>query len=50
MNILLCSYSCRMFEPDPAAFGTSSEVDGCEKYLMELLTRVVERKVHTCQR
>nr|CAX11684.1 MADS62 protein [Oryza sativa Japonica Group] len=34
----------RMFEPDPAAFGTSSEVDGCEKYLMELLTRVVERK------
>uniref|UniRef100_A0A0E0LWC4 MADS-box domain-containing protein n=1 Tax=Oryza punctata TaxID=4537 RepID=A0A0E0LWC4_ORYPU len=34
----------RMFEPDPAAFGTSSEIDGCEKYLMELLTRVVERK------
>uniref|UniRef100_A0A0E0AX10 MADS-box domain-containing protein n=1 Tax=Oryza glumipatula TaxID=40148 RepID=A0A0E0AX10_9ORYZ len=34
----------RMFEPDPAAFSTSSEVDGCEKYLMELLTRVVERK------
>uniref|UniRef100_A0A0E0LWC5 MADS-box domain-containing protein n=1 Tax=Oryza punctata TaxID=4537 RepID=A0A0E0LWC5_ORYPU len=41
----LCSCSCRMFEPDPAAFGTSSEIDGCEKYLMELLTRVVERKV-----
>ncbi|KAM0909602.1 hypothetical protein ACQ4PT_014713 [Festuca glaucescens] len=34
----------RLFEPDPAAFGSTSEIDGCEKFLMDMLTRVVERK------
>nr|ASZ79973.1 MADS62 [Bambusa multiplex] len=34
----------RLFEPDPAAFGSTSEIDGCEKFLMDVLTRVVERK------
>lgn len=37
---------CRLFEPDPAAFGSVGEVDGCEKFLMDMLTRVVERKVN----
>ena len=34
----------RLFEPDPAAFGSTSQIDGCEKFLMDMLTRVVERK------
>ncbi|CAM0948112.1 unnamed protein product [Alopecurus aequalis] len=34
----------RLFEPDPAAFGSTNEMDGCEKFLMDMLTRVVERK------
>ncbi|KAM0908272.1 hypothetical protein ACQ4PT_015567 [Festuca glaucescens] len=34
----------RLFEPDPAAFGSTNEIDGCEKFLMDMLTRVVERK------
>jgi hypothetical protein len=37
--------ACRLFEPDPAAFGSTSDIDGCEKFLMDMLTRVVERKV-----
>ncbi|XP_037419047.1 agamous-like MADS-box protein AGL104 [Triticum dicoccoides] len=36
----------RLFEPDPAAFGSTGDIDNCEKFLMEMLTRVVERKVH----
>ncbi|KAL6661728.1 hypothetical protein ACP70R_001112 [Stipagrostis hirtigluma subsp. patula] len=34
----------RLFEPDPAAFGSTSEIDGCEKLLMDVLARVVDRK------
>uniref|UniRef100_J3MU36 MADS-box domain-containing protein n=1 Tax=Oryza brachyantha TaxID=4533 RepID=J3MU36_ORYBR len=34
----------RMFEPDPAAFSSTSEIDGSEKFIMELLSRVMERK------
>ncbi|VAH95771.1 unnamed protein product [Triticum turgidum subsp. durum] len=34
----------RLFEPDPAAFGSTGDIDNCEKFLMEMLTRVVERK------
>ncbi|XP_047046182.1 agamous-like MADS-box protein AGL66 [Lolium rigidum] len=34
----------RLFEPEPAAFGSTNEIDGCEKFLMDMLTRVVERK------
>jgi hypothetical protein len=34
-----------MFEPDPAAFSSTSELDGCEKLLADLLARVVQRKV-----
>ncbi|KAG2584700.1 hypothetical protein PVAP13_6KG337700 [Panicum virgatum] len=34
----------RLFEPDPAAFGSTSEIDGCEKVLADLLARVVQRK------
>ncbi|XP_062195781.1 agamous-like MADS-box protein AGL66 [Phragmites australis] len=34
----------RLFEPDLAAFGSTSEIDWCEKFLMDVLTRVVERK------
>uniref|UniRef100_A0A453H297 MADS-box domain-containing protein n=1 Tax=Aegilops tauschii subsp. strangulata TaxID=200361 RepID=A0A453H297_AEGTS len=34
----------RLFEPDPAAFGSMVEIDNCEKFLMDMLTRVVERK------
>ncbi|KAE8776415.1 Floral homeotic protein AGAMOUS [Hordeum vulgare] len=33
-----------LFEPDPAACGSMGEIDGCEKFLMDMLTRVVERK------
>jgi MADS-box transcription enhancer factor 2B len=36
---------CRLFEPEPAAFGSTNEIDGCEKFLMDMLTRVVDRKV-----
>jgi len=38
-------FCCRLFEPDPAAFGSTSEIDGCEKVLADLLARVVQRKV-----
>ncbi|RCV31647.1 hypothetical protein SETIT_6G194800v2 [Setaria italica] len=34
----------RLFEPDPAAFSSTSELDGCEKLLADLLDRVVQRK------
>ncbi|KAL6859044.1 hypothetical protein ACP4OV_018046 [Aristida adscensionis] len=34
----------RLFEPDPAAFGSTAEIDGCEKLLMDVLARVVDRK------
>lgn len=40
----MCVLCYRLFEPDPAAFGSASEIDGCEKFLMDMLTRVVERK------
>lgn len=43
----MCVLCYRLFEPDPAAFGSASEIDGCEKFLMDMLTRVVERKVYT---
>ncbi|CAO2207126.1 unnamed protein product [Urochloa humidicola] len=36
----------RMFEPDPASFSSTSELDGCEKLLVDLLARVVQRKNH----
>ncbi|XP_025821949.1 agamous-like MADS-box protein AGL104 isoform X3 [Panicum hallii] len=34
----------RLFEPDTAAFGSTSEIHGCEKVLADLLARVVQRK------
>uniref|UniRef100_A0A0D9X998 MADS-box domain-containing protein n=1 Tax=Leersia perrieri TaxID=77586 RepID=A0A0D9X998_9ORYZ len=34
----------RLFEPDPAALGSTSDIDGREKFLMDLLTRVIEKK------
>ncbi|KAL6644609.1 hypothetical protein ACP70R_016217 [Stipagrostis hirtigluma subsp. patula] len=34
----------RLFEPDPAAFSSTSEIDGCEKLLMDVLARVIDRK------
>ncbi|CAL5005548.1 unnamed protein product [Urochloa decumbens] len=36
----------RLFEPDPASFSSTSELDGCEKLLADLLARVVQRKNH----
>ncbi|KAK3122043.1 hypothetical protein QOZ80_8BG0664400 [Eleusine coracana subsp. coracana] len=37
----------RFFEPaDLATFGSTSEMDGCEKFLTDVLARVVERKNH----
>ncbi|CAL4999514.1 unnamed protein product [Urochloa decumbens] len=36
----------RLFEPDPASFSSTSELDGCEKLLVDLLARVVQRKNH----
>ncbi|KAL5220508.1 hypothetical protein ABZP36_025221, partial [Zizania latifolia] len=33
-----------LFEPDPVAFGSTIDIDGCEKFLMDVLARVVERK------
>ncbi|KAF8723504.1 hypothetical protein HU200_021451 [Digitaria exilis] len=35
----------RMFEPDPVALASMNEVEATEKFLMETLTRVEERKV-----
>ncbi|CAD6339766.1 unnamed protein product [Miscanthus lutarioriparius] len=34
----------RMFEPDPVALASMNEVETCEKFLMDTLTRVEERK------
>ncbi|CAL5037626.1 unnamed protein product [Urochloa decumbens] len=34
----------RMFEPDPAALASMNEVEAAEKFLMDILTRVEERK------
>ncbi|CAN6178722.1 unnamed protein product [Urochloa humidicola] len=34
----------RMFEPDPVALASMNEVEAAEKFLMETLTRVEERK------
>ncbi|KAG0513521.1 hypothetical protein BDA96_10G110000 [Sorghum bicolor] len=34
----------RMFEPDPVALASMHEVETCEKFLMDTLTRVEERK------
>lgn len=34
-----------MFEPDPVALASMNEVEATEKFLMETLTRVEERKV-----
>ena len=42
INFFFC---CRLFEPDPAAFGSTSEIDCCEKVIEDLLARVVQRKV-----
>ncbi|KAF8654472.1 hypothetical protein HU200_061661 [Digitaria exilis] len=33
-----------MFEPDPATFGCTSEIDGCEKLLVDVLARVIQWK------
>jgi hypothetical protein len=35
----------RMFEPDLVALASMNEVEATEKFLMETLTRVEERKV-----
>lgn len=34
-----------MFEPDPAVLVLTNEAETCEKFLMDTLTRVEERKV-----
>nr|CAB3483355.1 unnamed protein product [Digitaria exilis] len=34
----------RMFEPGPATFGSTTEIDDCEKLLVDVLARVIQRK------
>ncbi|KAF8751011.1 hypothetical protein HU200_012308 [Digitaria exilis] len=33
-----------MFEPGPATFGSTTEIDDCEKLLVDVLARVIQRK------
>jgi hypothetical protein len=35
----------RLFEPDAAALASASEIEACEKFLMDTLASVQERKV-----
>lgn len=35
----------RLFEPDTAALASMNEIDACEKFLMDTLARVEDRKV-----
>jgi hypothetical protein len=37
-----------MFEPDLVALASMNEVETCEKFLMDTLTHVEERKVSSC--
>ena len=45
INALGRSIDLRMFEPDLVALASMNEVEATEKFLMETLTRVEERKV-----
>ena len=45
INALGRSIDLRMFEPDLVALASMNEVEATEKFLMETLARVEERKV-----
>ncbi|KAL6861284.1 hypothetical protein ACP4OV_016984 [Aristida adscensionis] len=43
-QVQLSEERLRLFEPDPVALASMNEIEACEKFLMDTLTRVEERK------